>query len=129
MNPKIFPPCRLIRVFYRVFYHESTSASFALLFVQNYAILDLGDKISSGVWWIPKCCFFTALKSDNAHMYNLSSEVHHIIDDFLGRPRPTTPTHRDSVQFHTHHHPLSIFWADSSILAYTPLHQTTFPVL
>ena len=41
-------------------------ASFALLFVQNYAILDLSDKISSGRWWIPKCSFFTALKSDNA---------------------------------------------------------------
>ena len=44
--------------------HNLASASFALLFVQNYAMLDLGDKISSGVWWIPKCCFFTALKSD-----------------------------------------------------------------
>jgi hypothetical protein len=43
-----------------------TPASFALLFVQNYAILDLSDKISSGRWWIPKCSFFTALKSDNA---------------------------------------------------------------
>ena len=42
-------------------------ASFALLFVKNYAILDLSDKISTGGWWIPKCCFFTALKSDNAH--------------------------------------------------------------
>jgi len=20
------------------------------------------------LWWIPKCCFFTALKSDNAHV-------------------------------------------------------------
>jgi hypothetical protein len=35
-------------------------ASFALLFVQNYAILDLGDKIYTGVWWIPKCCFLLA---------------------------------------------------------------------
>ena len=43
-------------------------ASFALLFVKNYAILDLSDKISTGGWWIPKCCFFTALKSDNAHI-------------------------------------------------------------
>ena len=41
-------------------------ASFALLFVQNYAILDLSDKIYTGGWWIPKCSFFTALKSDNA---------------------------------------------------------------
>ena len=41
-------------------------ASFALLFVKNYAILDLSDKISAGGWWIPKCYFFTALKSDNA---------------------------------------------------------------
>ena len=38
----------------------------ALLFVQNYVILDLSDKISSGRWWIPICSFFTALKSDNA---------------------------------------------------------------
>ena len=44
-----------------------SAASFALLFVKNYAILDLSDKISAGGWWIPKCCFFTALKSDNAH--------------------------------------------------------------
>ena len=29
-------------------------ASFALLFVKNYAILDLSDKISAGGWWIPK---------------------------------------------------------------------------
>ena len=36
-------------------------ASFALLFVKNYAILDLSDKISAGGWWIPKCYFFTAL--------------------------------------------------------------------
>jgi len=43
-------------------------ASFALLFVQNYAILELSDKISTGRWWIPKCCFFTALKLDNAHL-------------------------------------------------------------
>ena len=46
-------------------------ASFALLFVKNYAILDLSDKISAGGWWIPKCCFFTALKSDNAQFLNL----------------------------------------------------------
>ena len=47
-----------------------TAASFALLFVQNYAIiLDLSDKIYTGGWWIPKCCFFTALKSDNAHVH------------------------------------------------------------
>jgi hypothetical protein len=44
-------------------------ASFALLFVQNYVILDLSDKIYTGGWWIPKCSFFTALKSDNARMY------------------------------------------------------------
>ena len=45
-------------------------ASFALLFVKNYAILDLSDKISAGGWWIPKCYFFTALKSDSAlYMY------------------------------------------------------------
>ena len=43
-------------------------ASFALLFVKNYAILDLSDKISAGGWWIPKCCCFTALKSDNDHL-------------------------------------------------------------
>jgi hypothetical protein len=43
------------------------AASFELLFVQNYAILDLSDKIYTGGWWIPKCSFFTALKSDNAH--------------------------------------------------------------
>ena len=41
-------------------------ASFALLFVKNYAILDLSDKISAGEWWIPKCCLFAPLKSDNA---------------------------------------------------------------
>ena len=41
-------------------------ASFALLFVKNYAILELSDKIYTGGWWIPKCYFFTALKSDNA---------------------------------------------------------------
>jgi hypothetical protein len=41
-------------------------ASFALLFVKNYAILDFSDKISAGGGWIPKCYFFTALKSDNA---------------------------------------------------------------
>ena len=33
-------------------------ASFALLFVKNYAILELSDKISVGGWWIPKCYFF-----------------------------------------------------------------------
>ena len=44
-------------------------ASFALLFVNNYAILDLSDKISAPGWWIPKCCFFTALKLDNALLY------------------------------------------------------------
>ena len=49
---------------------DATSvASFALLFVQNYVILELSDKISSGRWWIPKCSFFTALKSDNASRY------------------------------------------------------------
>jgi len=48
-----------------------TAASFALLFVQNYAILDLSDKIYTGGWWIPKCSFFTALKSDNAHCVQL----------------------------------------------------------
>ena len=37
-------------------------------------MLDLGDKISSGVWWIPKCCFFTALKSDNAPVYLLQAK-------------------------------------------------------
>ena len=51
-------------------------ASFALLFVQNYAILDLSDKIYTGGWWIPKCCFFTALKSDNAHAY--MTYIHHV---------------------------------------------------
>ena len=50
---------------------DATSvASFALLFVQNYVILELSDKISSGRWWIPKCCFFTALKSDSAPGYS-----------------------------------------------------------
>jgi hypothetical protein len=24
------------------------------------------------VWWIPKCYFFTALKSDNAHIFHIS---------------------------------------------------------
>ena len=52
---------------------DTVSASFALLFVKNYAILDLSDKISAGGWWIPKCCFFTALKSDNAQLYQVSS--------------------------------------------------------
>ena len=46
-----------------------SAASFALLFVKNYAILDLSDKISTGGWWIPKCCLFAPLKSDNAHTY------------------------------------------------------------
>ena len=41
-------------------------ASFALLFVKNHAILELSDKSYTGGWWIPKCYFFTALKSDNA---------------------------------------------------------------
>ena len=45
-----------------------SAASFALLFVKNYAILELSDKISARGWWIPKCYFFTALKSDNAHV-------------------------------------------------------------
>ena len=31
-----------------------SAASFALLFVKNYAILELSDKISAGGWWIPK---------------------------------------------------------------------------
>ena len=48
---------------------DTVSASFALLFVKNYAILDLSDKISTGGWWIPKCCLFAPLKSDNAHVH------------------------------------------------------------
>ena len=46
-----------------------SAASFALLFVKNNAILELSDKISAGEWWIPKCYFFTALKSDNARVH------------------------------------------------------------
>ena len=52
-----------------------SAASFALLFVKNYAILDLSDKISAGGWWIPKCCFFTALKSDNAQQFLIISNT------------------------------------------------------
>ena len=48
-----------------------SAASFALLFVKNYAILELSDKIYTGGWWIPKCYFFTALKSDNAPVSQL----------------------------------------------------------
>ena len=82
INPKYFSQsrsCRIIRVLYRLpcEYAQKmrksscifSPASFALLFVQNYAILDLSDKIYTGGWWIPKCCFFTALKSDNAHVH------------------------------------------------------------
>ena len=77
-RPQIFPPAEILSPKSSILPiamevqskdAEPGPASFALLFVQNYAILDLGDKISSGRWWIPKCCFFTALKSDNAIYY------------------------------------------------------------
>ena len=83
-EPQIFPPAEIlspkssilpIAMKVRSKDADAASASFALLFVQNYAILDLSDKISSGRWWIPKCSFFTALKSDNAHVYTCSCVV------------------------------------------------------
>jgi hypothetical protein len=45
----------------------NTSASFALLFVQNYAMLDLSDKITSGGGYGGfQNVAFLLLKSDNA---------------------------------------------------------------
>ena len=78
--------------------HNLASASFALLFVQNYAMLDLGDKISSGVWWIPKCCFFTALKSDNALVVCIHRCTTHICSK---RQYTQNPDMLSSTQVHS----------------------------